>query len=625
MSLLKVNPAYRLSLFAFLFISCLFVFVKMRQVKTVEPFIRDSYALSWDNYGYYLHLPAIVIHRDPGLQDHVWVEQLNSTYQKDRPFYQVWAGQKNRMVNVYPVGFAIFNFPFFCAGHLYAKISDHPADGLSPPYQWAMICSALFYGILGLWLLRKLLIHYFNDRLTAILLLLIGLGTNLYYYATYECMLPHIYLFAADTSLILLTIKWHQRPEKKTALAIGMLLGLITITRPSEIVWLLVPLFWNVSGWSTLKEKMRLLLEKWTHVFLLLCGMIAVGSIQLIYWKYTSGNWFSFNHTEGFDFFHPFTLKVLFSYKKGWLLYTPLMFFAIAGLVLLYKKQRSLFVPFLLFFLANLWFISSWECWWYAGTFGQRPFVQSYGLMAIPLGFFLQHELAKSAKNKWITVFLIGFCLLLNQFQTWQINHDILSRELMTKEYYAATFGRTEVKPEWNALLEIDRGNLPPIEEVKDRYTPRELLFVDYETRKNLRADELICDTLGSNSSKSEILDNEHPYGTFLKFPYDSITKKDHLRIKMEIDVYNLPTDGSLDLNFTFSLTGKRGQTYGYASHRIIYGTEVGKEGWSHISAWFATPVILHADDLVSLGVWNAGGQKVFVDNLKITAYEPLR
>jgi hypothetical protein len=623
MSLLKANPSSRLSLFAFIFISLLFVFVKMRQVKTVEPFIRDSYALSWDNYGYYLHLPAIIIHRDPGLQDHVWLDKLNSTYQKDRPFYQVWPGQKNRLVNVYPVGFSIFNFPFFSAGHLYAKVFGYPPDGLSPPYQWSMIFSALFYGIIGLWFLRKLLKRYFSDKLTAVLLLLIGLGTNLYYYATYECMLPHVYLFAADTFLILLTIKWHERQEKKTALAIGLLLGLITITRPSEIVWALVPLLWNVSSWQTFKEKMRLLGQKGFHVLLLLAGMFAVGSLQLIYWKYTSGNWFSFNHTEGFDFFSPFTFKVLFSYKKGWLLYTPLMLLAIFGFVALYKRQKNLFLPILLFFFANLWFISSWECWWYAGTFGQRPFIQSYGLMAIPLGFFLQSAFAKNA-TKYLVGILTGFFLLLNQFQTWQINHDILSRELMTKEYYWKIFGKTSVKPEWNELLEIDRGNVPPFEEVKDYYTSREILFVDYETRKFFRADELICDTLGSNSKHSELLDETHPYGVFFKCPYDSLTHKDHLRIKMEMDVYNFPADGNLDLNFTFSITGHRGQTYGYAASRGS-GTEIGKERWSHISAWFVTPVILHSTDVLTLGVWNADGKKIFVDNLKITVYEPLQ
>lgn len=616
MFLLKANNARRLSLFVFIFISLLFVFVKMRQVKTVEPFIRDSYALSWDNYGYYLYLPSIIIHRDPGLQDHVWIDKLNSTYQKDRPFYQVWPGQKNRQVNVYPAGFAVFNLPFFCAGHLFAKISGYPPDGLSPPYQWAMIFSALFYGILGIWLLRKLLLRYFSDKLAAWLLLLIGCGTNLYYYATYECMLPHVYLFAADTLLILLTIRWHERPEKKTAFHIGMLLGLITITRPSEIVWVLVPLFWNGSDWKSLKEKFRFLLQYKLHVLILVAGMFLIGSLQLIYWKYASGNWFSFNHTEGFDFFYPFTFKVLFSYKKGWLLYTPLMILAIAGFIPLYKKQRGLFFPFVLFFLANLWFISSWECWWYAGTFGQRPFVQSYGLMAIPLGFLFQ-SFAKNA-IRYAAFIMAGFFLLLNQFQTWQINHDILSRELMTKEYYWKIFGKTSVKPEWNELLEIDRGNLPPMDDVKDQYISKKVFSMDYENGPGRSGDPPPSGSLTGNFG---VLDAEHPYGPFFKFPFDSLTSKDHLRIKMELDVF-IPDSSSYAPEFTFSMTGHRGQSYGYASSGAATPE---KEKWIHLSQWFVTPEILHGTDIVSFGIWNSHGEKVFVDNYKVTVYEPTR
>ena len=613
--MLKANRPFRLSLVAFLFISLLFVFVKMRQVKTVEPFIRDSYALSWDNYGYYLYLPSILIHHDPGMQDHVWIDNLNSTYQKDRPFYQVWPGQKNRQVNVYPVGFAVFNLPFFCAGHLSAKIAGYPPDGLSPPYQWAMIFSALFYGILGIWLLRKLLLRYFSDRLSALLLVLTGCGTNLYYYATYECMLPHVYLFAADTLLILLTIKWHERPEKKTALLIGLLLGLITITRPSEIVWIIVPLLWNVSGWKSLKEKFRFLFQHKLHVLILIAGMFLAGSLQLIYWKYTSGSWFSFNHTEGFDFFRPFTLKVLFSYKKGWLLYTPLMILAIAGFIPLYKKQRSLFFPLVLFFLANLWFISSWECWWYAGTFGQRPFVQSYGLMAIPLGFLFQ-SFAKNA-IRYAAFAVAGFFLLLNQFQTWQINHDILSRELMTKEYYWKIFGKTSVKPEWNELLEIDRGNLPPFELVAGKYSGKEIhLFPNDSMLMQSR-----FDGGGKEGQLFLQLDAANLYGPYFKSPFDSLTSKDHLRIKMEMDVF-VPDSSSYAPEFVFEMQGRRGQSYGYVSSGAATPE---KEKWVHLSQWFVTPEILHGTDVVSVGVWNSHGEKVLVDNYKVTFYEPIR
>jgi len=617
----KVNSASRISLIAFIFISVTFVFVKFRQVCSVEPFIRDSYALSWDNYGYYLHLPATFIYHDVGIENKTWIDSLNKKYQTDRPFYQVAPGQKNRLVNVYPVGLAVCNLPFFLGGHAYAKIFGYSADGLSPPYQWAMILSALCFGILGMWWLRKLLLKFFVDRLSALLLLLIGLGTNLYYYATYDNILPHIFLFAIDTQILLLTIAWHERPRAKIALAIGLLLGLITIIRPSEIVWILIPLFWNVDGWQSLKEKIGLLSRNFFQVVLLVFGMVAVGFLQLLYWRYTSGHWFSFNHTEGFDFFRPFTIKVLFSFKKGWLVYTPLMIFCIAGIALLYKRQKNIFLPILLFFLANLWFISSWECWWYAGSFGQRPFVQGYGLMAIPLGFFLSSASAKTISRIAVSVFLTFF-VFLNQFQTWQCNHDILHRELMTEDYYFRIFGKTSIQPQWGSLLEIDRGNLPPLDSAVKNYSVREVMHADYENPDSSIPKEFVCDTLGDGSKHSFRLDNNNPFGAPFKKPFCELTSKDHLRFRLSASVYAKNDLTDRPFNLVFTMTGSRGQSYGYSSVQFD-SSSVKSNQWTKVSADFVTPEILHSDDVVNVDIWNNGGSAILIDNVKLVLYEP--
>jgi hypothetical protein len=606
----------RLSKYTFLFISAVFVFIKLQQVFSIEPFIRESYAISWDNYGYYLHLPATLIYKDPGITEH-WIDSLNNKYEPGRPFYQVWDGVNGRKVNVYPVGLAICNLPFFLAGHLFAKIFGYPPDGLSPPYQWAMIFSALFYAILGFWLLRKLLLRFFNDSNTSIVMALIAVGTNLYYYATYNDLLPHIHLFAVDCGILLLTIKWHERPDRKTSLYIGMLIGLATITRPSEIVWLIIPLLWNISGIPSLKEKMKLLARNFSHVLLLVFGMMAVGSIQLFYWKYTSGHWFSFNHTEGFDFFSPFTWKVLFSYKKGWLLYTPIMALAVAGLLLSWKWKKNLFIPFLLFFLANLWFISSWECWWYAGSFGQRAFVQSYGLMAIPLGYFIEIVSVKKVIRIFGS-FILLFFVWLNLFQTWQMNNDILSDQLMTKDYYWKIFGRTEVKPEWRKLMEIDRGNAVPLDvdvSVKD---PREIK-IDIEHDGSIPQSQII-DSIGIPPMKYLKLNKDFQFGGVFRQKFSSLTSKDYLRVRYSVWVY--VNDSSLNpCLISFAMIGRRGQTYGYQPVDITHRTEVGHR--IHITADYITPVILHEDDELIVDVFNPGGSTIFMNEPEIEIYEP--
>ncbi len=605
---------------AVIVISIVFILIKIVQINSSEDYFKKSNAIAYDTYGYYLHLPALIIHKDPGMTNKIWLDSLNKRYQKNRPWYQAWPSEKEgRMVNVYPVGIAIMWTPFFLIGHLVAGIGGYPQDGLSPPYQIMIVLAGLFYAILGMFLLRKLLLRFVNDKISAIVLLLIGFGTNLFHYATYDNTMPHILLFTFDILIILLTISWHENPKRNTSFFLGITLALVTISRPSEVVWVLIPIFWGVDSWISFKEKFRLFRTHFTHIFSLGIGLVLVGSLQLIYWKYSSGHWLYNNHVEGFDFFRPFTWKVLFSYKKGWLLYTPMMMLAIAGFVSLYKRNKKLFVPIIIFFLANLWFISSWECWWYAGSFGQRPFVESYGLMAIPLGFFL--EKINLNKILWRAVGTVAILFLfLNLFQVWQLVHGILSPSLMTEKYYWKTFLKTKAEPSALNYLEIDRENLPPVSETN--YNSHEALFTDYESRHLLRNDEIICDTFGYQSSHAEILDQDHVYGTVFKSPFDSVCIKDHLRVKFECDIFIPKDDFEKEFSIVCNMTGNRDQNYGYTAFPVQkFGAKPG--GWSHIVIWFVTPPILHDNDVLSVLAWNNGGGKVFVDNTRITLYEP--
>jgi hypothetical protein len=617
----KSLAAGRFSFFTVVFLALVFSFVKIRQVRTEPKFIPQSYAISWDIYGYYLHLPATIIHRDPGIENHAWLDSLNAKYQSERPWYQTWNGIKGRQVNVYPTGEAILWLPFFLVAHVSAGVLDYPQDGLSPPYQVMIMIAGLFYAILGLFLLRKLLLKFTTDKIAAVTLLLIGLGTNLYYYGSYDNSMPHIILFAVDTLIILLTISWHENPRRHIALFLGMLIGLATISRPSEIVWILVPLFWNIDSFRAIGVKFRFLLKHFSHVFLLGTGLVAVCFIQLVYWKYSSGWWVSNNHVEGFDFFRPFTLEVLFSYKKGWLLYTPVMIFAITGLLMLAAKRRKLFVPLFLFFAFNLWIISSWECWWYAGSFSQRPFVQSYGLLAIPLAFFIERISVAAKTWKWSFGGLLILLVLLNQFQCWQFMHGILHFELNTKKYYWHVFGKTSIDPEAVKYLEVDRGNLAPYEQVAHLYTGKSILAMDFETADQIQ-NEILIDSAGNK--KCILTTPAHAFLCAYNQPFNSLTRADHLRIKVEADVFIPAENFDKEISIVFSMLGNRGQNYSYTAIPVQrLNAQPGQ--WSHISTWFITPHVLHDDDRVTLTIWNNGGAAVALfDNITYEVYEPV-
>ena len=40
----------------------------------------ERQVLTWDVFGYYLYLPATVIHHDVALQDGAWLEEVMTTY-----------------------------------------------------------------------------------------------------------------------------------------------------------------------------------------------------------------------------------------------------------------------------------------------------------------------------------------------------------------------------------------------------------------------------------------------------------------------------------------------------------------------------------------------------------------
>jgi len=611
----------RFSLWLFLLIAITTVFVKFRQVRNVEPFIRESHAISWDIYGYYLYLPATFIYNDVGIQDRSWYDAFNSTYQQGRPNYQTWEGVDGKLVNVYPVGTAIFNLPFFLAGHLIATVGTAPTDGLSAPYQWAIICSGLFYGILGMFLLRRLLLYYFSDGVTALLLFLVFFGTNLYWYATYDCTMPHIHLFALNAGILLLTRQWTVLPTWRSSLLLGLMLGLGVVTRPSEIVWVLIPLLWGVDSLKTFRERLLSFFRHGYCTIMLLLGAISVGSIQLVYWKYTSGHWMSYNHTEGFDFFHPFTLEALFSFKKGWWLYTPMAILFVAGILFLRKTQRTIWLAVTTFFIFNLWFITSWECWWYAGSCGQRPFIQSYGLMALPFGFLVVRMI--NSKWKWVWAAVLSVMVLYNQFLMWQLKSGIMHAEYVTKEYWQSVFLQTEEPTaEQLKLLEIDRYALEPISAVQDDYVRSVVYELTFEDSSKRAVNDRYVDSLAFNGKYSAVTDSAVSFVGNYVSAYSMLTQKDHVRFKVSARVWMTRSTEEKPLLATFCVLGRRGQVYAYQTIPVRTDS---LNSWQYVEQEFITPFILHSADEIKINYWNIGGTTIFVDDLRIEAYEPKR
>lgn len=158
---------------------------------------------------------------------------------------------------------------------------------------------------------------------------------------------------------------------------------------------------------------------------------------QLLYWKFISGQYF-FNSYVGEHFFfkNAHVFYGLFSFRKGWLIYSPVMLVAIFGLFCLRKRLPAFFIGHLFFVLIYIYVVFSWWCWWYGGSFGQRALIDIYSVLAIPFAAFLHFvNREHAAKTKWLNLFLI-VCLILNVWQTTQAKYNIIHYDSMTRANY---------------------------------------------------------------------------------------------------------------------------------------------------------------------------------------------
>lgn len=430
--------------------------------------------LAWDVSGYYLYLPAVFIYKD--LKSLKFLPRIIEQYQPSFAPDQAYPLGNGRQVMKYSAGMAVLYLPFFLIGHGIAKLSGYPADGFSLPYQAAIQLGGVLTALLGLWFLRKNLLRFFSDRVAGWTLLLLALGTNFFNYATFDSANPHVWLFALLALVVHLTIRWHERPNFRDSFAIGLCIGLAGLIRPTEVLYALVPLLWGIASPRELQNRAVFFLKKPFYLLLAGATAAATGFIQLVYWKSTAGEWIVYSYQDqGFSFLHPHITDVLFSYRKGWLVYTPLMLFALAGFFFLFQKRKALFTPIALLFLLNTWIISAWDIWWYGGAFGQRAMIQSYALLAFPLAAFFSWVLEKNW-SKWLFGVPVTACLILNLFQTYQAHWGPWEADMMNRAYFWRIFAKLQDNPSDKLLLDTNEGFFGERKDVQRLY------FTDFES-----------------------------------------------------------------------------------------------------------------------------------------------
>jgi hypothetical protein len=363
------------------------------------------------------------------------------------------------------MGLSFLYSPFFFAAHTYAQMSDYNPNGFTKPYHIALEFSSIFYLIFGLLFLRKILKRYFKDWIAALTIIAIGIGTNLMTYTTQGATMPHSYNFTLITIFIWLTIRWHEKKTVGLSILTGLLFGLIFLIRPTNVIVFLVFIFYGVTSFKEIFPKMKELLFEWKHMLTIIFFTILVWVPQFAYWKTITGHWlfFSYSSNERFFWLEPMIWKGLFGFRKGFFIYTPVMIFAIWGMFYLKKHAKEFAMATPVVFAVATYLILSWWCWWYGGGYGMRPFIDYYGLLAIPLAAFLQQTLSFRVRMKQISIMSFLVIFLLGIYFNVKYYYSSIHDDGMTWKALKYNFFRIHPDGKFYDLLE-----LPDYEKAKE-------------------------------------------------------------------------------------------------------------------------------------------------------------
>lgn len=414
---------------AFAVLAALAMFQK-RRWKPLEVFDSDS-------GGYYVYLPSVFIYPDLASAD-----SLVALKKAAKPDGNINIGlialPEGGYITKYPLGVALADLPWFLGGHWYAGAAGYPQDGFSRPYQQIISVAGLVHALIGMVVLSRLLRRYFPDRTTAWTLAAVGLGTNLLCYASIESAMAHAPLFMWQAALLYCTARWYETPRPRWALGIGLFLGLAVLTRPTEILYGLVPLLWGLTSGAAANRPSWLWQRRGQ---VLAAGLVfaAVVSLQLFFWKVTTGQWYFYSYgNERFTFGRPYLLEGLFSFRKGWLLYTPLAGVALLGLLTLRRQLAVAWLPVLLTTVVVVYVTFSWEQWWYGGGFSARPLISLYPLLALALASLIQQA---QLTARWVVLRpVVVLLIVLNLWQTRQFSTGAISWDGTTSERYFSKF-----------------------------------------------------------------------------------------------------------------------------------------------------------------------------------------
>lgn len=553
-----------------------------------------------DGKGYYAYLPAVFIHHD--LQFNFIDSYEQRYYPPDHKVDFVNRTPAGN-VNKYFVGTSVLMLPFFTLGHMATYFGSASPDGYSAPYQMAIGLGALTYLLLGCALLWHTFRRMgFSAWALAVALPGIVLASGLPYYAIFEPSMSHVYSFFA-ISLFLWAGRWALDTGRLVpAVLMAATLGLIVLIRPvNGAVLLALPVV--ATDWPHLRTALRRLASP-LHLGLAAFAFLLICSVQPFIYLLQTGSPVVWSYgQEGFDFLHPHIKDVLFSFRKGLFIYTPIAFLGILGMMLHLRKGVYRAAVLLIALAIIIWVMASWWMWWYGGSLGMRPFLEFMPLVAIGLQWLWDDH---STLVRGAMALVVAALCVLGLNQTYQYVQGILPFDGMDRQRYTDLFMRTG--------LDLVGYHQPYGD--SQHYEARDsvYLFNDMEQPHGWGNEHLLVEGDAFSGKRFFPLLDGNAYGLTYK---DSVFRHcpqgfDMVRVEAMVKTDHPNTMAGIVVGLEDA-----GGNYYWALRPIRLQIE--GDGWCRVSGVFRTGPVRSTNDVLSVYIMKVDRSELMIDDMVVS------
>jgi hypothetical protein len=564
-----------------------------------------------DGSGLYAYLPQLLLKHSVDFKEIFEVEKQ----QKALDFTGHYFHEVNGVtINKFSSGTALLQLPFFLLAWLFSFIFGLPTDGYSFFFQLGVAFAALFWAFVGMKFFIKLAKTFgVSENISFIAILLGFFGTNLFIYTVGIPSASHVYSFSLISVFAYFVRKTFVQFEYKMLYISAFVFGLIVLIRPVNVVALAAIPF--LAGSS---ENLIFILKKKFQIKIILVNIllfILAVSPQLIINYLQTGHLLVFGYkNEGFNFTNPEILNFLFSYRKGWFLYTPFMLLLLPATISLWKNSKYQFWAFLIFFFVVVYIFSSWWNWIYGDSFGMRPMIDFYSIFLLVILVFFN-----SLKNKIVKTAVLSFAglaVFLNLFQSYQYKNNIIHPDSMNRESYCYVFLKTgeQYESAISGMYEYYYGQLAEqqffesfnsIDAPVQNWSPAQIPL-------NLNETGNICAEMNAEAVFSPAF--------HYKIPPELIGKR-NLYVIFSTDYFEINKNAAGKALFVADISDTNGKTVFYKSFRMKALPDEKAGEWKNAEIGFKLPEIPKDFAQIKFYIWNIEGGQFYLDNLRLRFY----